>query len=107
LDAFLRYEGQSNPQTCIELANHTVDDPNEPAAPDGGNRFSEALQIAANMLRIGAEETYRSLETLLERTPAIRDAFGIDIDDVPDSSSVCKWYQDLVMEVWRLLLRHE
>lgn len=93
-------------EKCIELANHVVDDPDEPAAPDGGGGFSAAFQIAANMLRIGAEETYRSLKTLLERTPAIRDAFDIDIDDVPDSSSVCKWNQDLVIEVWRLLLRY-
>ena len=81
-------------EKCIGLANHVVDDPDEPA-PDGGGGFSEAFQIAANMPRIGAEETYRSLETLLERTPAIRDAFDIDTNDVPDSSSVCKWYQDL------------
>jgi hypothetical protein len=64
-------------EKCIELANHLVDDPDEPAAPDGGGGFSEAFRIATNMLRLGAEETYRSLETLLERTPAIRDAFGI------------------------------
>jgi IS5 family transposase len=56
------------------------------------------------MLRIGAEATYRSLETLIEQTPGIQDAF--DIDDSPDYSTVCKWYQDLMMEVWRLLLRH-
>ena len=93
-------------EKCIELANHVVDDPDEPAAPDGGGGFSEAFQIAANMLRIGAEETYRSLATLLERTPAIRDVFDINTDDVPDSSSVCKWYQDLMMEVWGLLLCH-
>ena len=91
-------------EKCIELATHVVDDPDEPA-PDGGGGFSEAFRIAANMLRIGAKKTYRSLETLLERTPAVRNAFDIDTDDVPDSSSVCKWYQDLVMEVWRLLLR--
>ena len=89
----------------IELANHVVNDPDEPAAPDGGGGFSEAFQIAANMLRIGAKKTYRSVETLLERTPAIRDAFDIDTDNVPDSSSVCKRYQDLMMEVWRLRLR--
>lgn len=93
-------------EKCIELANHVVDDPDEPAAPEGGGGFSEAFQIAANMLRIGAEETYRSLEALLEHTPAVRTALGIDSDDVPDSSSVCKWYQELMMEVWRLLLRH-
>ena len=93
-------------EKCIELANHVVDDPDEPAAPAGDGGFSEAFQIAANMLRIGAEETYRSLETLLKRTPAIRDAFAIDTDDMPDSSSVCKWYQDLLMEVWRLFLCH-
>ena len=93
-------------EKCIELANHVVDDPDEPAAPDGGGGFSKAFQIATNMLRIGAEETYRSLETLLKRTPAIRDALAIETDDVPDSSSVCKWYQNLLMKVWRLLLRH-
>ena len=80
-------------EKCIELANHVVDDPDEPAATIRGGGFSKAFQIAANMLRIGAEETYRSLEMLLERTPAIRDALAIETDDVPDSSSVCKWYQ--------------
>ncbi len=93
-------------EKCIELANHVVGDPDEPAATVRGGGFSEAFQIAANMLRIGAGETYRSLETLLERTPAIRDVLDINNNDIPDSSSVCKWYQDLMMEVWRLLLRH-
>lgn len=45
---------------------------------------SEAFQITANMLHIGVEETYRSLETFLERPPAIRDAVGIDTDDDED-----------------------
>ena len=93
-------------EKCIDLANRVVEDPDEPAAPDSGGGFSEAFQIATNMLRIGAEETYRSLETLLEQMPGIRDALGINRDDVPDSSTVCKWYQDVMMEVWRLLLRH-
>jgi hypothetical protein len=86
-------------QRCIELANRVGDGPEEPATPDGGGGFSKAFQLAANMLRIGAEENYSSLETLLERTPAIRDCLGIDSDEVPDSSTVCKWYQDLLMEV--------
>jgi hypothetical protein len=38
-----------------------------------------------NLLRIGAEATYRSLETLIERTPSIQDAF--DIDGSPDYST--------------------
>jgi len=92
-------------EKCIELAKLVGDDDDEPAAPDGGGGFGEAVQLAANMLRIGAEETYRSLETLIKQTPGIRDAFEID-DDVPDYSTVRKWYQDLMMKVWRLLLRH-
>jgi IS5 family transposase len=56
--------------------------------------------------RFGAEETYRSLQTLIKKTPRSRDVFDIDDDDVPDYSTVCKWYQDHMMEVWRLLLRH-
>lgn len=63
-------------EKCIELANHVADDPAEPAATDRGGGFLEPFQVAANMLRIGEEATYRSLETLLERTPAIRDTFG-------------------------------
>lgn len=93
-------------ETCIELAKRTVDDPSEPAASFRGGGFADAVRIAANILRIGAEETDRSLEPLLKRTPAIRDAFDISSDDMPDYSTVCKWYQDLMMTVWRLLLRH-
>ena len=92
-------------EKCIELAKRVVGDDDEPAAPDGGGGFGKAVQLATNMLRIGAEETYRSLETLIKQTPGVRDAFEID-EDVPDYSTVCKWYQDLIMEVWRLLLRH-
>lgn len=77
-------------EKCFERANRVVDKPDEPGAPDGGGGFSEAFQLAANMFRISAKETYRSLETLLEQTPGIRDAFGIDRDEVPDSLSVCK-----------------
>ena len=74
---------------CIELAKLVGDDDDEPAATIRGGGFGEAVQLAANMLRIGAEETYRSLETLIKQTPGIRDAFEID-DDVPDYSTVCR-----------------
>jgi len=84
-------------EKCIELAKRVVGNDDEPAVPDGGG-FGEAMQLAANMLRIGAEETYWSLETLIKQTPGVRDAFEID-EDVPDYSTVCKWYQDLMMEV--------
>ena len=47
-------------EKCIELANHVVDAPDEPAATIRGGGFSEAFRIATNMLRLGAEETYRS-----------------------------------------------
>lgn len=77
-------------EKCIELARRAGDDEDEPAAPNGGGGFSEVVQLAANMLRIGAEETYRSLETLIKQTPGIRDAFEIESDDVPDYSTVCK-----------------
>ena len=93
-------------EKCIELAKRVVDEPDEPAAPNSGGGFGDAVQIAANMLRIGAEETYRGLERLIQQTPGIRDAFDIESDDVPDYSTVCKWYQNLMMDVWRLLLRH-
>jgi IS5 family transposase len=93
-------------EKCIELGNRATDDEDGPAAPEGGGGFSEAFKLAVNMLRIGAEETYRSLEALLEHTPAIRDELEIDEDDIPDYSTVCKWYQEIMMEVWRLLLRH-
>lgn len=59
-------------EKCIELPNHVVNDPDKPAATVQGGGFSETFQIAANMLRIDAEKTYHSLETLLERTPVIR-----------------------------------
>jgi IS5 family transposase len=93
-------------EKCIELGKRATDEEDEPAAPKGSGGFSEAFKLAVNMLRIGAEETYRGLEALLEHTPAIRDELEIDEDDVPDYSTVCKWYQEIMMEVWRLLLRH-
>ena len=78
-------------EECIGFVNYDIDEPDEPAAPNDGGGFSEAFQITGNMFRIKAKEIYRSLETLLERIPAVRDAFGIDTDDVPKASSVCKW----------------
>lgn len=92
-------------EKCIKLGNRATDEEDEPATPDGGGGFPEAFKLAVNMLRIGAEETYRSLEALLEHTPAIRDELEIDEDEVSDYSTVCKWYQKIMMEVWRLLLR--
>jgi IS5 family transposase len=93
-------------EKCIGIAKGAGDDEDEPAAPDSGGGLGKVVQLATNMLQIGAEEIYRSLETLIEQMPGIRDAFDVDSDDVPDYSTVCKWYQDLMMEVWRLLLRH-
>lgn len=51
----------------MKLAGRVVDDPDESTAPDGGGEFSNAFQLAANMLCIGTEETYCSLETSLDR----------------------------------------
>jgi hypothetical protein len=93
-------------EKCIELGNRATDEEEEPAAPEGGGGFSEAFKLVVNMLRIGAEEAYRSLEALLEHTPAIRDELEIDEDEIPDYSTVCRWYQEIMMEVLRLLLRH-
>ena len=56
-------------EKCIELATRVGDEEDEPAAPDSGDGFDKALQIAANMLWIGAEGTYRSFETLIKRRP--------------------------------------
>lgn len=47
-------------EKCIELVNRVVEDPDEPTAPDGGGGFSEAFQIATNMLRIGRRKPIQS-----------------------------------------------
>jgi len=67
----------------IELATYTTNKEDESAAPEGGGGFSKAFRLAVNLLRVGSEETYRSLEALLEHTPAIRDELGISENDVP------------------------
>jgi len=54
-------------EKCIELARRVGGDEDEPAASDGSGGFSMVVQLATNILRIGAEETYRSLWTRIEQ----------------------------------------
>lgn len=97
---------ETHAEACMDVVKQAVDDPAESVAPDGDDGYAESFRIAVNLLRIFENDTYRDLEDILAGRPGVRDAFGIDDDDVPDFSTICVWYQSLTTEVWRLLLRH-
>lgn len=57
-------------------------------------------------LRIFLVETYEMIIDRIEVMSSILDIIGIEPDDLPHPSTLNKWLDRIMMEVWRVLLRH-
>jgi IS5 family transposase len=75
-------------------------------AAAGGGRFADYAMISLHGLRIFLEETYEMIIDRLEVMPPILDVIDIEPDDLPHPSTLNKRFDQIVMEVWRVLLRH-
>lgn len=91
---------------CIEFAKKTVDDPEEPAAPEGGGGFSKWAQIAMLLIKERRGYSYEEIAEIIQEMERVRELFGLSRSETPCHVSLWNWYQELTMEVWRRLLRY-
>lgn len=62
--------------------------------------------ISLHGLRIFLDETYEMTIDRLEVMLPIPKIIGLEPDDLPHSATPNKWFNKIVMEVWRVLLPH-
>ena len=93
-------------EEIVSLAKSYCDNADEAAAPEGGGSFAEHAMISLHGLRIFLDETYEMLIDRLEVMSPILEIVGLEPDDLPHPSTVNKWLDKIVMQVWRVLLRH-
>ena len=92
-------------EQVVSLAESYCDDADEPAAPNGGGRFADHATISLHCLRIFLEKSYvMTLDLLATMTPILRE-IGLDAADLPDPSTLCKAFDRITIDVWRVLLR--
>jgi IS5 family transposase len=88
---------------CKNLAKQHVDDPDEPAAPDGDSGFAEWVQIALILLHAELGKSLRETEAWFNDSRAVREE--LNLDRSPDYTTLCRWEQKFDMCELRSLLR--
>jgi hypothetical protein len=93
-------------EEMVSLAKSYSHDPDEAVAPEGGGNFAEYAMISLHGLQIFLDETYEMIIDRLEVMLPILEVVGLESDDLPDPSTLNKWLDKIVMQVWRVLLHH-
>jgi len=88
---------------CKKLAKQHVDDPHEPAAPDGASGYAEWVQIALILMRVELDKSLRESEAWFNDSTAILNE--LHLEKSPHYSSFCRWEQKFQMRELRRLLR--
>ena len=92
-------------EETVSLAESYCDDTEKPAAPEGGGRFPDYVMIPLHCLRIFLETSYEMTIDLLENMLPILQEIGLEPADLPDPSTLCKAFDRITIETWRVLLR--
>ncbi len=93
-------------EEMVSLAKSYCDDADEAAATFRGGSFAEYSMISLHGLRIFLDETYEMTIDQLEVMSPILEIVGLKPDDLLHPSTLNKWFDRIVMQVWRVLLRH-
>ena len=88
---------------CKHLAKQHVDNPNEPAAPDGDSGFAEWVQIALILMHAELDKSFRETEAWFNDSLAIREELNLEAS--PDHTTLCRWEKEYQMRELRRLLR--
>jgi IS5 family transposase len=88
---------------CKNLAKKYVDNPDEPAAPDGDSGFAEWVQIALILFRVELDKSLRETEAWFNDSRAVLEE--LNLEQSPDHTSLCRWEQKFDMRELRRLLR--
>src|SRR6056297_328875 len=89
----------------VQLAKNAVGERGEGAAPEGGGGFAEYAVVSLHCLRVYLEKSYREALDLLSEMPHILGEIGLDAADLPDHSTLVKWFDRIKTALWRVLLR--
>ena len=90
---------------CVTLAKEVVVGRPAPPVRKGGGGFADWLILAVHCLRERETETYRSVVDKLRIMPPIRNVLGLDRDELPHPSTLCKAMDRLTMALCRRLLQ--
>ena len=89
-------------EQCRHLAKQALGKhAGEPAS--GG--FARWVHVVLHCFRLQKGHSYRETPNRLKYMDEVRDALGLDRDDLPDYSTIYKSFDRLKMWVWRALLR--
>jgi IS5 family transposase len=89
----------------VSLAKKAVVGKPDPAFQEGEGGYADWLIISIHGLREYLDLPYRRLLDVLAEMHGIVQKLGLDVDELPDFSTVCARWQQLKMRVWRVLLR--
>jgi len=89
-------------EQCRHLAKQALGKhAGEPAS--GG--FARWVHVVLHCFRVEETHSYRETPNRLKYMDEVRDALGLDRDDLPDHTTIYKSFDRLKMWVWRALLR--
>ena len=89
-------------EEIVSPAESYCDDAEEPAALEGGGRFPDYVMIPLHCLRIFLEKSYEMTIDLLENMSPIVQEIALE---PADPSTLCKAFDRITIETWRVLLR--
>jgi len=90
---------------AVQLAKNAVGGRGEVAAPEGGGGFADYAVVSLHCLRVYLEKSYREALDLLSEMPHILGEIGLEAADLPDHSTLVKWFDRIKTAMWRVLLR--
>jgi IS5 family transposase len=89
-------------RVTVAKAKAVVDNPNEPADPEGGGGFAEWAMLTLHALRIELDKSYRVTVDLLSEMPGILDEIGLT--RLPHYTVLRTWFERIPTETWRAFL---
>jgi IS5 family transposase len=91
-------------RTCAQLAKESVVGRPSPALRRGEGGFADWVILSILCLREREEETFRSVVDKLRVMGPIRAVLGLELEELPDPSTVCKAMDRFTMALFRRLL---
>ncbi|MWV38845.1 IS5 family transposase [Natrialba sp. INN-245] len=89
-------------RVTVANAKSVVDNPDEPADPEGGGGFAEWAMLTLHALRIELDKSYRITVDLLSDMPAVLEEIGLT--RLPHYTVLHAWFERIPTKTWRAFL---
>jgi IS5 family transposase len=86
----------------VAKAKEVVENPDEPADPEGGGGFAEWAMLTLQALRLELGKSYRQTIDLLSEMPGILEEIGLT--RLPHFTVLRDWFENISMEIYRAFL---